>query len=72
MTITRKNVVFLFFLGQIILGFGLFLNPIPFDVILRLFGMFLIALSPLWLVMFRIERIVKQKEDERKNKKELK
>lgn len=58
----RKHLMFLFFIGQLIVGFVLLFNPIPFEIILRIFGILLVAISPLWLVMFRLERVIKQKE----------
>lgn len=58
--------MFLFFAGQITLGMILLFNPIPFEFILRIFGIGLVALSPMWLVMFRLERVIKQKVDESK------
>jgi len=60
--------MFILFGIQIALGFAMLFNPIPFEWIMRIFGLFLIAISPLWLVMFRLERAIKQQQDQAKEK----
>lgn len=57
--ISRKQIMFLFFAGQLVVGLVLLFNPIQFDVLMRVFGLFLIAISPLWLIMYRLERYAK-------------
>lgn len=57
--------MFFFFVGQLLLGFVLLFNSIPFDVALRVFGVFLIALSPMWLLLFKIFRSTKRREIEK-------
>src|SRR5574337_847587 len=64
--ISRQKIMFMFFVGQLIVGIGLLFNPMPFDFILRVFGMFLIVISPLWLIIFRLERIAKVRDVEKK------
>ena len=58
--------MFMFFIGQLLIGLGLLFNPIPFDFILRVFGMFLIVIAPLWMVIYRLEKIAKVRDVEKK------
>ena len=73
--VPRKKLMLSFFILQIGLGFIFLFNSLPFDYVLRIFGAFLVVISPLWLVLFRLFRIAKiripeKKEDELQKKKD--
>ena len=65
--IQRKKIMFLFFVGQLITGMVLLFNPIPFDYVLRVTGLFLVIISPLWMLIFKIFRMTKPKEIDKEN-----
>lgn len=62
----RKKLMLAFFILQLGLGFIFLFNNIPFDYALRAFGAILIALSPMWLVLFRLFRTAKIREFEKR------
>lgn len=62
----RKKLMLSFLILQFSLGCIFLFNAIPFDYILRIFGLGLIISSPLWLVIFKITRIEKTKEIDKK------
>lgn len=69
----KKNTLFLFFIGQLVIGFLVFLYPVYTKptvygdfagvAVLSVFGLLLIALSPTWLLFFRIFRASNQARD---------
>jgi len=62
----RKKLMLSFLILQFSLGCVFLFNAIPFDYIIRIFGLGLIISSPLWLVIFKITRIEKTKEIDKK------
>lgn len=62
----RKKLMLAFFTLQVGLGFIFLFNTMPFDYALRVFGTILIALSPMWLVLFRLFRTAKIREFEKR------
>lgn len=53
---------------QFSLGMIFLFNAIPFEFQIRLFGLLLITTSPMWIVIFRITRMEKTKELDKKEK----
>lgn len=68
----RKKLMLAFFTLQTGLGFIFLFNKMPFDYTLRAFGVILIALSPMWLVLFTLFRTAKIREFEKKTENEEK
>lgn len=68
----RRKLMLAFFTLQIGLGFIFLFNTMPFDYALRVFGVILISLSPMWLVLFRLFRTAKIREVEKKTENEEK
>ena len=62
----RKKLMLSFLILQFSLGCVFLFNAIPFDYIIRIFGLGLIISSPLWLVIFKITRIEKTKDIDKK------
>jgi len=62
----RKKLMLSFLILQFSLGCVFLFNAIPFDYVIRIFGLGLIISSPLWLVIFKITRIEKTKEIDKK------
>lgn len=71
--INRKHVLFAFFAGQLVLGLALLLYPMYTQpkiygdfagiAVLSVFGLLLVAISPTWLIFFRIFRASSQARD---------
>ncbi len=64
----KKRKILIFTVVQFALGMIFLFNAIPFDYTIRLFGLILIATSPLWIVIFKITRMEKTKELDKKEK----
>lgn len=62
----RRKLMLSFLVLQFSLGCVFLFNAIPFDYIIRIFGLGLIISSPLWIVIFKITRIEKTKEIDKK------
>lgn len=62
----RRKLMLSFLILQFSLGCVFLFNAIPFDYIIRIFGLGLIISSPLWIVIFKITRIEKTKEIDKK------
>ena len=62
----RKKLMLSFLILQFSLGCVFLFNAIPFDYIIRIFGLGLIISSPLWLLIFKITRIEKTKDIDKK------
>jgi len=72
----RKKILFILTCGQMVLGLGLMFNPsfsgTTLDFALRIMGLFLIILSSLWIVTYRLVRFGKIRELEKKDEFEQK
>lgn len=72
----RKKILFILTCGQMVLGLGLMFNPsfsgTTLDFALRIMGLFLIILSSLWIVTYRLVRFGKIRELEKKDELEQK
>lgn len=70
--IPKKKLMLSFLILQFGLGCVFLFNGLPFDYVIRLFGLGLIVSSPLWLVIFKITRIEKTKAIDKKTEIETK
>lgn len=66
----KKRQILVFTVVQLAFGLIFLFNGMPFDYTIRLFGLVLIATSPMWIVIFKITRMEKTKEVDRKEKQE--
>lgn len=66
----KKKQILIFTVIQLAFGLVFLFNGMPFDYTIRLFGLVLIATSPMWIVIFKITRMEKTKYIDNMEKKE--